>query len=73
MTALFRNINIVSTDAMGKVTVKKAIYNGEAKLPNGLAATDANSDNTGAPGFSNTTGNVAVVPYTPATNPTAGQ
>jgi hypothetical protein len=69
--AMFRNINIMNTDATGKAVVKKAIYNSEAKLPTG----DTKSTDTsgGIPGFKNATGEIDAIQYTAVTNPAAGQ
>jgi len=62
--ALFRNVNIKNRDAAGKEIVKRAIYNGEAKLPTGEATLDVTGDKA--------SGQVSVIDYQPATNPGTG-
>jgi hypothetical protein len=59
--ALFREINIKNRDATGKEVVKRAIWNGEAKLPNGEATIDFTGERA--------TAQVSVIDFTPATNP----
>jgi len=56
-TALFRNINIKNHDATGKQVVKMAIYNGEAKLPDGNTMDDIGEE-------SGASGSVSVIAYT---------
>lgn len=62
--ALFRNVNIKNRDAAGKEVVKRAIYNGEAKLPSGEATLDVTGDKAN--------GQVSVIDFQPATNPDTG-
>jgi hypothetical protein len=57
---MVRNINIKNHDATGKEVIKKAIFNGEAKLPDGKTSEDMTG--TGAKGT------VSIVEYTPVTN-----
>jgi len=60
--ALFRNVNIVNTDAKGQRVVKKAIFNGEQNLPTGQPSLNQGT-------FTNTTGDASVISYTSTSNP----
>lgn len=60
---LYRNINIKNKDAAGKVTLKKAIYNAEAKLRSG----DVSIDVTG----SKSSGTIGIVQFDVASAPYA--
>jgi hypothetical protein len=62
--AHFRNVNIKNHDATGKEIVKRAIYNGEDKLPSGQTTLDVTGEKAAA--------QVSIVQYTPATNPSTG-
>jgi hypothetical protein len=59
--ALFRRINIVNTDAQGRVVTKRAIWNGEANLPLGQPSLDVKGTNAN--------GTVSVIEDNPASNP----
>jgi len=61
--AMFRNINIKNRDAQGMEVVKKAIYNGEAKLPNGQDTLDVTGDAA--------KGTASVTDFTATTTPPA--
>jgi hypothetical protein len=65
--ALFRKINIVNTDAQGKLVVKRAIYNSEEKLPNGEVAIDKGSFNNASAAVTLVDGHAldAPAPYAP--------
>jgi hypothetical protein len=62
--ALYRSINIKNKDAAGKVTLKKAIFNGEAKLASG----DVSIDVTGG---ADTTGTIGIIQFDVASAPYA--
>ena len=71
-TALFRNIDIKNHDATGKEVVKMAIFNGEAKLPDGNTS-DAikGTAATGTVGVIAYTGSEAIAPASNTTFVTA--
>jgi len=60
--ALFRNVNIVNTDAKGQKVIKKAIFNGEQNLPTGQPTMNQGT-------FTNTTSTASVISYTTTTTP----
>lgn len=59
---MVRNINIKNHDMTGKEVVKKAIFNGEAKLPDGTTSVDLSSS------ASQAKGTITIAQYTPVAN-----